>query len=77
MRMCQTWLSYPQKSELLQASTSHSAWGCITIERQSLTHHPEIKQAIIHILFWSGFEYINSVDRPLTSPPTALLFISV
>lgn len=42
---------FSRKPVLLQAASSRSASGCVRTGRRSVTHRPEIKQAIIHILF--------------------------
>lgn len=66
--------SYPQNQGCSQPATSRSARGCVTIQRRSLTHHPEIDHAIIYILFRD--EFTELMLPPGLSAPCMLCFSS-
>lgn len=72
MKMCQTWLSYPQ-NQCSYRLLPHVR-RCVRIGRCSLTHQPEIKQAIIHILFGEGSNKLIPLTR--LSAHLQLLFFS-
>lgn len=64
--------SSPQNQGFSQAATSRSARGCVTIQRRSLSHHPEINHAIIYILFRDGFTEL--IPPAGLSAPSMLCF---